>query len=347
MKRPIDLRSDTVTQPTESMRRAMAAAEVGDDVYGEDPTVNRLEERAAELLGREAAVFVPTGTMGNQIAIHLHTRPGTEVVAEAGAHVLNFEMGAMAALSGALGRPVRTTDGILAPDDVARAIQPSAGYRTPTALVVLENSHNLAGGRITPPVRMAALIAVARAHDLPVHLDGARVHNAAAALGISGAELARGCDTVMFCLSKGLAAPVGSVLVGDADAMDEARRIRKMFGGGMRQVGVLAAAGIVALDEMLPRLGEDNANAAHLGRLLADVSGILLDPSTVETNIVFLRLDPEAPLTAGQLAARLADEGVLVHALGHDSVRLVTHYQVSRQDVEEAAEMVRRVMAEG
>ena len=323
----------------------MAAAEVGDDVYSEDPTVNRLEEAAAALLNRAAAVFVPTGTMGNQIAIHLQTRPGTEVVAEAGAHVFNFEMGAMAALSGTLARPVRTAEGLLAPADLEGAIQPAAGYRTPTALVVLENSHNLAGGRVTSPALMRELVATAHAHDLPVHLDGARIHNAAAALGITAAELSEGCDTVMFCLSKGLGAPVGSLLVGDADAMDEARRIRKMFGGGMRQVGVLAAAGLVALEEMLPRLTEDNGNARRLGELIADVPDLLLDPEKVETNIVFFHVAADAPLGASELAACLADEGILVHALGRDSIRMVTHYQVSRQDVEDAAAAVRRAMA--
>jgi len=342
MQKTIDLRSDTVTRPTPAMRRAMASAEVGDDVYGEDPTINRLERRSAELLEREAGLLVPSGTMGNQIAIHLQTIPGTEVVAEAGAHVFNFEMGAMAALSGALSRPVHAADGILDPADVEAAIQPSAGYRTPTGLVVLENSHNLAGGRITPPERMAELVAVARRHDLPVHLDGARIHNAAAALGISAAALARGCDTVMFCLSKGLAAPVGSLLVGDRDAIAEARRIRKMFGGGMRQAGILAAAGLVALDEMLPRLADDNRLARRLADSLAGAPAIVLDPATVETNIVFFGLAADSPLDAGSLAQRLARDRILVHALGRDSIRMVTHYEVTEDDADAAAAAVRR-----
>ena len=272
------------------MRRAMAAAEVGDDVYGEDPTINLLEKRSAELMGREAAVFVPTGTMGNQIAIHIHTHPGSEVVAEEGSHIFNFEMGAMATLSGALSRPIRTSDGILTPEEVEAAIQPAAGYRTPTSLVVLENSHNLAGGRVTPAARMAELIEVAREHELPVHLDGARIHNAAAHLGTTAAELSAGCDTVMFCLSKGLGAPVGSMLVGDAATITEARRVRKMFGGGMRQAGIIAAAGLVAFDEVLPTLSEDNRRARALADGLADIPGIVLDPATVETNIVFFSL---------------------------------------------------------
>jgi threonine aldolase len=345
MNKPlIDLRSDTVTHPTDSMRRAMAMAEVGDDVYGEDPTVNRLEERAAELMGREAAVFVPTGTMGNQIAIHLHTHPGSEVVGEAGAHVFNFEMGAMAALSGALPRPIPTDDGILTPEQVEKAIQPRAGYRTPTSLVVLENSHNLAGGHVTPPARMNELVGVARRHHLPVHLDGARIHNAAAALGVSAAKLSAGCDTVMFCLSKGLGAPVGSLLVGDANAIIEARRIRKMFGGGMRQVGVIAAAGLVALEEVLPLLGEDNRRAHELAAGLAEIPGVVLDPDTVETNIVFFSLAPGSDLDAAALASRLAGDGVLCHPLGGDSIRMVTHYHIGDEDIRRAVEITAKSM---
>ena len=340
----IDLRSDTVTHPTDSMRKAMSTAEVGDDVYGEDPTINRLEERAAELMEREAAVYVPTGTMGNQIAIHLHTHPGSEVVAEAGCHVFNFEMGAMAALSGTLPRAIETADGILTPAQVETAIQPRAGYRTPTSLVVLENSHNLAGGRVTPPERMAELIGVARGHSLPVHLDGARIHNAAAALGISAAELSAGCDTVMFCLSKGLGAPVGSILVGSTDTIAEARRVRKMFGGGMRQAGIIAAAGLVALDEVMPLLAEDNRRAHELAVGLADIPAVVLDPDTVETNIVFFSLADDTPMDAGALAARLAEEGLLCHPLGGDSIRMVTHYHISDEDISKAVEITARML---
>ena len=340
----IDLRSDTVTHPTDSMRKAMSTAEVGDDVYGEDPTINSLEERAAELMGREAAVYVPTGTMGNQIAIHLHTYPGSEVVAEAGCHVFNFEMGAMATLSGTLPRAIETAEGILTPAQVENAIQPRAGYRTPTSLVVLENSHNLAGGRVTPPERMTELIGVARDHSLPVHLDGARIHNAAAALGISAAELSAGCDTVMFCLSKGLGAPVGSILVGSTDTIAEARRVRKMFGGGMRQAGIIAAAGLVALDEVIPLLAEDNRRAHELAVGLADIPAVVLDPDTVETNIVFFSLADDTPMDAGALAARLAEEGLLCHPLGGDSIRMVTHYHISDEDISKAVEITARML---
>jgi threonine aldolase len=340
----IDLRSDTVTHPTDTMRQAMARAEVGDDVYGEDPTVNRLEERAAELMERDAAIFVPTGTMGNQIAIHIHTHPGSEVVAEAGSHVFNFEMGAMAALSGALPRPVATDNGLLEPEQVETAIQPAAGYRTPTSLVVLENSHNLAGGRVSSPTRMAELIAVARRFELPVHLDGARICNAAAALGVTASELSAGCDTVMFCLSKGLGAPVGSILVGDTDVITEARRIRKMLGGGMRQAGVIAAAGLVALDEVLPLLSEDNRRAQELAVALASIPQIALDPSTVETNIVFFSLEKTAGMSAAELASRLTEEGVMCYPLGGDSIRMVTHYHISDEDISTVVDITSKML---
>jgi threonine aldolase len=324
----------------------MAAAEVGDDVYGEDPTINRLQERTAEMMEREAALLVPSGTMANQIAVHLLSWRGSEVIGEADCHIFNFEMGAMAALSGALARPVTTADGMMEPDQIERAIQPTTGYRTATSMIALENTHNLAGGRVMAPDRMRELVAVAKRHGLPVHLDGARIHNAAAALGVRAAELAAGCDTAMFCLSKGLGAPVGSMLVGDRDTIDEAHRVRKMFGGGMRQAGVIAAAGLVAFDEVLPRLAEDHAAARRLGELLAEIPGIELDLDTIETNILCCALRDEVPITAGELAAGLAAEGVLVHALGANLVRLVTHYHITMEDVEAAADAVRRVMVD-
>ena len=323
----------------------MAAAQVGDDVYGEDPTINRLEARAAEVLEREAALFVPSGTMGNQIAVHLQASRASEVIGEAGCHVFNFEMGAMAALSGALPRAVPAAGGILDSNAVEAAIQPPAGYRTRTSLLILENSHNLAGGRVTPPPRMAELTTLAHRHGLPVHLDGARIFNAAAALDIPPARVADGCDTIMFCLSKGLAAPVGSMLVGDSDLIAEARRVRKMLGGGMRQAGILAAAGLVALDEMAPRVAEDNHSARVLAEGIADARGIVLDPDTVDTNIVFFHVSRDAPMDARELAASLTSQGVLVHALGPDSIRMVTHYQVSLDDVRWVAEVVHRTLS--
>jgi len=343
----IDLRSDTVTQPTPSMRRAMACAEVGDDVYGEDPTINRLEERAAELMEREAALLVPSGTMANQIAVNLLSRRGCEVIGEGRCHTFNYELGAMAAISGALPRPVETADGILHPDQLRAAYRAPGGYTNTSCMVVLENTHNLAGGRVVPPERMDELVATAHELGLPVHLDGARIHNAAAATGVPAARLARGCDTVMFCLSKGLGAPVGSLLIGDRQLITEARGVRKMLGGGMRQAGVLAAAGLVALDEVLPRLADDHATARRLAELLAEIPGIELDLATVETNILCFGLAASTGLTAAGLADRLRDRGVLVHALGANLVRMVTHYHITMGDAEAAAAAVRTVMEQG
>jgi threonine aldolase len=347
----IDLRSDTVTRPTPAMRRAMAEAEVGDDVYGEDPTVRRLEETAAAMLGREAALFVPTGTMGNQIAVHLHTAPGSEVVLEARAHICNFEMGAMAVWSGALPRPIVTSDGLMTPEQVESAISPKVSYRTPTRLLCLENTHNLWSGLPMDGDRTRALAAVAHAHGLAVHLDGARIFNAAAALGTTASELARDCDTVMFCLSKGLAAPVGSLLVLPADLAGEARRVRKLFGGGMRQVGVLAAAGLVALTDMVNRLGEDHARALRLAEGLAALPAVDLDPAAVHTNIIVFRLRPErvpgrsAVPASQRFVTGLAERGVKCGAFGPTDVRMVTHYEIGDADVDAALAATGAVLA--
>ncbi len=347
----IDLRSDTVTRPTAAMRQAMASAEVGDDVYGEDPTVNRLEELAAEMLGHEAAMFVPTGTMGNQIAVHMHTRPGSEVVIEARGHIFNFEMGAMAVWSGALPRPIPTSGGLLEPEQVEAAVNPALTYRTPTRLLCLENTHNLWSGLPMDAARTRALVAVARRHGLRVHLDGARIFNAATALGTSAAELARECDTVMFCLSKGLAAPVGSMLVGDADVIAEARRVRKLFGGGMRQVGVLAAAGVVALEEMTDRLADDHATARLLALGLAELPAVDLDPESVRTNIIVFRLrEDRFPARHGQPpAARfvngMRERQVLCGAFSATDVRMVTHYHIGTAEAQAALSHARAVLA--
>ncbi len=343
MNRIIDLRSDTVTQPTPQMRHAMAEAVVGDDVYGEDPTVRSLEDKAADLLERPAGLFVPSGSMGNQIAVHLFTRPGTEVIGEAQCHIFNFEMGAMSALSGALPRPVTGSSGILNPEDVEKAIQPTTGYTTPTALLALENTHNLAGGRIISPERFDQLVGVGRKHGLPVHLDGARIFNAAVALDVPPSRLAKGCDTVMFCLSKGLAAPVGSILVGDEATISEARRIRKLFGGGMRQAGIIAAGGLVALNTMMNRLGDDNRRAKQLAESLAETPGIDIDPQLVDTNIVFFRLTSKSQ-TASAFAQSLSDAGILIHALGDDAVRAVTHYHITDADIGRTIKAVRAAM---
>lgn len=332
----IDLRSDTVTKPTPAMRKAMADAEVGDDVYGEDPTVNRLEAAAAEVFGREAALFVPTGTMGNQIAIRMHTQHGQEVLCEARSHVLDWEMAMMAAFSGCVARTVAAERGILTWNHLAPAIAPNIYYRAQTGLICLENSHNMAGGTVTPLPVLKDIWAGARTAGLPVHLDGARVFNAAAALNVSVAELTRGFDTVMFCLSKGLGAPVGSLLVGSREAMAEARRHRKALGGGMRQAGILAAAGLIALLEMPKRLMEDHANARHLAEAVAQSPEVAIDLDTVQTNIVIFRLKAG---NAAEYVARLGRQGVAASAIGADSVRFVTHYDVDREQCLHAASL--------
>jgi threonine aldolase len=334
MRLMIDLRSDTVTRPTAAMRAAMAQAEVGDDVYGEDPTVNRLQETAAEVFGREAALFVPTGSMGNSIAIRLHTRQGQEVLCESRAHVLDWEMAMMAQFSGCVARTVAAPRGVLTWELIQPAIAPKIYYKAQTGMISLENSHNMAGGTVTPVPVLEEIWAGARAAGLPVHLDGARVFNAATALGVSVAELTRGFDTVMFCLSKGLGAPVGSMLVGSKELIAEARGVRKALGGGMRQVGVLAAAGLIALTEMPKRLHEDHANARLLAEAVAEVEGVAIDLETVETNIVIFTLKEGG---AAAFVAALKERGVASSAIGTHQVRFVTHFDVSREDCERAA----------
>jgi threonine aldolase len=341
----IDLRSDTVTKPTDEMREAMARAEVGDDVYLEDPTVNRLQEMAAAMLGKEAALFVPTGTMGNQICVHLHTRPGHEVISEARSHIYNYEMSAMAVLSGTLARPVRGEDGILDWPSIEAAIRPrSSYYVAQTALVTLENTHNMAGGAVTSLDRIEEICKHAHAAGLPVHLDGARIFNAAVALKRDVAELARPFESVMFCLSKGLCAPVGSLIVGDREFIDRALPVRKMFGGGMRQVGVLAAAGIVALEKMTARLADDHANAQLLARGVAEIPGVKIDPEKAQTNIVIFDIG-DTGMNTTELTARLKAREVLANGISPREMRMVTHHDVSRADCETALSAIRDAMA--
>jgi threonine aldolase len=324
---PIDLRSDTVTKPTESMRRAMAEAEVGDDVYGEDPTVSRLETRTAEIFEKEAALFVPTGTMGNQIAVRLHTRHGQEVICERRAHVVDWEMAMVSAFSGCQLRQVEGERGVLRWERIAAAIAAPIYYRAQTGLVMLENTHNMAGGTVTPLAVLEEVWAGAADRRLPVHLDGARVFNAAAALDVPVAKLTRGFATVMFCLSKGLCAPVGSMLLGSRALIDRGRSIRKMLGGGMRQSGVLAAAGLIALEEMPARLPEDHANARWMAEQIAEIPGFVIDLATVQTNIVIFR---SARRTATEIVEALKRQGVLCGTAGPDEVRFVTHRDVDR-----------------
>ena len=324
----------------------MAEAEVGDDVYGEDPTVNRLQERAAEIFEKEAALFVPTGSMGNQTAVKLHTRPGQEVIIEERGHIFNFEMATMSAFSGVLARPVKSNDssGILTWDEIASALHSnSAYYVAPTGLIALENSHNLAGGSVLTRERTEDVCARAHEKNLPVHLDGARIFNAATALGETVADLARPADSIMFCLSKGLGAPVGSMLLGTREFIDEARVVRKMLGGGMRQAGVLAAAGLVALEESPKQLPEDHANAKRLAEGVNELPGVKIDPERVITNIVIFDV-AETGQTADAICAQLRERGILASGFG-SSIRMVTHCDVARADIETALRELRSVLA--
>ena len=344
----IDLRSDTLTKPTPAMREAMAHAEVGDDVYGEDPSINRLEAAAAELFGREAAIFVPTGSMGNQIAIRLHTQHGQEVICESRAHILDWEMAMTAAFSGCQCRPIAAERGILTWDHIQPAVsgapksRSQVYYRARTALISLENTHNMAGGTVTPLPVMEKVWEGARSVGLPVHLDGARVFNAATALNVSVAELTHGFDTVMFCLSKGLGAPVGSMLVGTKDHIAQARIYRKALGGGMRQAGILAAAGLIALHDMPARLHEDHANARILAEAVAQYPGVEIDLDSVQTNIVIFSI----PSDAQALVTALKQQGVLASATGPRSIRFVTHYDVDRAACQRAATIVSQLLAQ-
>ena len=342
----IDLRSDTVTRPTPAMRRAMAEAQVGDDVYREDPTVNRLQERAAEIFNREAALFVPSGTMGNQTALKAHTRPGQEVICEARSHIFNYEMGMLSAFSGIVPRTVFAEDGIMSWAQIESLIRGRSDHQSVTGLIELENTSNLAGGSVYPPEVSDEICDRAHQRGLPVHLDGARIFNASVALGRSLAELTRKFDSIMFCLSKGLGAPVGSIVVGSMDFIEEARLVRKMLGGGMRQGGILAAAGLVALEESPKRLHVDHENARLLAEGLADIPGVKIDPAKVKTNILFFNVSPGG-LTAQEVSKQLAAHGVLANCSGPTTIRMVTHFDVDRAGCERAVGILRDVLAVG
>ena len=339
----VDLRSDTVTRPSAKMRRAMAEAEVGDDVYREDPSVNRLQERAAEIFGRAAALFVPSGSMGNQIALKLHTHHGQEVICEERAHIYNHEMGALCAFSGLVPRTIRAEDGLLTWDLIAPWIRGRSDHRARTGLIELENSSNLAGGTVYPPEISRDICERAHAAGLPVHLDGARIFNAAVALGRDVRELSQPFDSVMFCLSKGLGAPVGSMLVGSKELIEEARLTRKMLGGGMRQAGVLAAAGLVALEEGPARLATDHANAKFLAQELAEIPGLSLNPDKVVTNIFFVDVLGTG-LTSFEISKRLAARNVLINGVTPSTMRIVTHLDVDRRGCERALQVMREVL---
>ncbi|GMU04259.1 low-specificity L-threonine aldolase [Corallococcus caeni] len=339
--KPIDFRSDTVTKPTPAMRRLIADAEVGDDVYGEDPTVRRLEERVAERLGLEAAVFVPSGTQANQIAIGAHCRSGDEVLTEEGSHILHYEGGAVPALWGVQPAPLPGERGLLKPETVAAAVREDNVHNPRTRLLSLENTHNRGGGTVWPVDRFRAVVEAGRKAGLAVHLDGARLFNAQVAAGKPASAWASLTDSTSVCFSKGLGAPVGSALAGKADVIREARRLRKRLGGGMRQAGILAAAALYALEHHVERLAEDHANARRLAEGLAQLPGVKVDLSRVETNMVFADL----VRPAAEASALLLKQGVLANPTGPHSIRLVCHLDVSKADIDDALARIRQALA--
>jgi threonine aldolase len=340
----IDLRSDTVTRPTAAMRAVMAAAEVGDDVIDVDPTVDRLQRMTAELLGKETALFMPSGTMTNQVAVRLHCKPGDEFLCEAGCHVFFYEQGGFAQLSGVVARTLPGEYGVLRPEQFVGQIRPDNEHLVRTRLVCLENTHNRGAGRILPYEGVAAICRWARDYGLRTHLDGARLFNAVVASGIPASEWAQHFDTVSVCFSKGLGAPVGSALVGGRDLLREARRHRKLFGGGMRQAGIIAAGALHALQYHRDRLADDHAHAQLLAQAIRQSEGLTLVPDTVDTNIVIFAVDRSLG-TAGEFASTLKAQGVWMLAIGESMVRAVTHLDVSRDDCRAAAEIVQRVAA--
>ena len=342
MKNFIDLRSDTVTKPTPAMRKAMAEAEVGDDVFGEDPTVNALQEKVARILGKEAAIFVPSGTMANQLAIKSHTQPGDEVIIEGTSHPYNFEGGASAALSGVQFYCLKGVRGILEASQIEEAIRPDDHHFPITKLICLENTHNRGGGAIYPIEKIVKIHRLAKSKGLSLHMDGARLWNASVATGIKPAEYAQWADSVSVCLSKGLGAPIGSMVTGSKIFIDRVHRFRKMFGGGMRQVGVIAAAGIYALDHHIERLKEDHQNAKRLALGLKEFKGVSINPDHVETNIIIFST-ADAGMTAAQVTEAMKKEGVLIHAFGKTQIRLVTHLDVSSEDIEKALKAFKKV----
>jgi len=339
----IDLRSDTVTKPSQAMRQVMAAADVGDDVFGEDPTVNRLQEKVAGLLGKEAALYVPSGTMGNQVCIKVHTEPGDEVIAESGSHVFNYETGGAAFLSSVQVHTIEGRLGRLSVQDIRRAVRPPIYYMPRSSLICVENTHNRAGGTVYPLSLLKEISAFAHEAKISVHLDGARLWNASVAAGVSPAAYAACADSVSVCLSKGLGAPVGSVIAGTRGFIEEARHYRKIFGGGMRQAGVLAAAGIYALDHNIERLQEDHAKAAFLAGELASVPGLEIDPESVQTNIIVFTVEKSGK-SPEEILMKLRERGVLLTPGNYLVLRAVTHMDVSMDQVKRAAVVVREVM---
>jgi len=340
----IDLRSDTVTLPTDEMREAMNNAEVGDDVYQEDPTVNRLEELAAKKLGKEAALFVPSGTMGNLIAVLTHCQRGDEVVLEMDSHIYYYEVGGLSAVAGVIPRLIVGDKGILDPQDIRGALREENLHYPKTTLICLENTHNRAGGTIIPPKVTEEICQLAHQRNIAVHLDGARIFNAAVALNIKPALLAKDVDSMMFCLSKGLSAPVGSILTGSKEFIQKARKNRKMLGGGMRQAGILAAAGIIALDNMIERLEEDHKNARILGEGLAGISGIKVDLATIQTNMVYFDIQ-ESSMDTFQFLPKLVEYNILGSPRPPTKVRLVTHYGINEDDIYATIKAIKEIVS--
>ncbi len=339
----IDLRSDTVTRPTLGMRAVMQTAEVGDDVFHEDPTVNRLEERVAVLLGKEAALFVPSGTMSNQICVKTHTQPGDELLCDAGCHIYNFEAGGPAVLSGVTCRTLEGDFGVLDVSQLSDKIRPGNDHLVRTRLVCLENTHNRGGGRVYPLEKIQAISAWTHANGLMLHLDGARLWNAVVVTKTPPRVWGELFDSVSVCFSKGLGAPVGSACAGSREFIGRARRVRKLFGGGMRQAGVLAAAALYALEHHVERLADDHRNAQLIARAVAETSGLRLDPPDVETNLIWFEVDPELG-TARDAAAALKGQGVLVHVAGPQTLRACTHLDVSAAQAARAADVVRKAL---
>jgi threonine aldolase len=342
----IDLRSDTVTKPSSAMRTAMAAAEVGDDVYGDDPTVNRLQERAAEIFEKEAALWVPTGCMANEIAVKVHTKAGQEIIIEEQGHIHEHELAAAAVISGVLVRTVRSNDGSghLTWEEIEPALRINRAYWvSTTGLICLENTHNFAGGTVMSAEHCADICRRAREIGLPVHMDGARIFNAAVASDTSVVDLTRDCDSVMFTLSKGLGAPAGSMLLGTADLIKEARIWRKRMGGGMRQVGILAAAGLIALEDGPKRLHEDHDNGRRLAHGLAEIGGVDIDLDSVQTNIVVFDISGTG-ITSPQLCGRLKEKNVLAVGIDDQTMRMVTHLDITAEDIESVLGSIRELV---
>lgn len=339
----IDLRSDTVTKPTEEMRQAMYRAEVGDDVYRDDPTVNRLEELTAREMGKEAALFVASGTMANQVAVMAHTKRGDEIILGEKSHIYVNEVGGIAYLAGVQAALVTETEGVMDARVVEQKIRQENIHYPNTSLICVENTHNMAGGRVVPLVAMKEIHDVGKRHGIPVHLDGARIYNAAAYLGVEAKEIAKYCDSVNVCLSKGLCAPVGSVLAGSREFIERARKFRKMLGGGMRQAGILAAAGIVAIEKMSKRLKEDHENALLLAKGLNSLEGVSVDVDRVQTNLIMVDFAGTG-LNGMQVAERLKQNGILINGSSSPVVRFAVHYYIAPGDVKRTVEVVSRII---